>query len=43
MFKLLDKNSKSRLGARENDIDEIKAHPWFKEIDWGLLMEKKVK
>eukprot|EP01084_Bolivina_argentea_P047384 87297_1 len=32
---LLNKNSVCRLGA--NGFDEIKHHPWFDSIDWGLL------
>ena len=24
------------------DFDEIKAHKWFKDIDWALLNEKKI-
>ena len=32
---LLTKNPKYRLGI--NGYDEIKEHPWFDCIDWGLL------
>eukprot|EP00484_Ammonia_sp_Unknown_P018242 CAMPEP_0197033076 /NCGR_PEP_ID=MMETSP1384-20130603/11576_1 /TAXON_ID=29189 /ORGANISM="Ammonia sp." /LENGTH=723 /DNA_ID=CAMNT_0042462829 /DNA_START=76 /DNA_END=2247 /DNA_ORIENTATION=+ len=32
---LLHKNAKCRLGA--NGFHEIKQHPWFDCIDWGLL------
>lgn len=33
--KLLIKNPDERLGA--NGVDEIKAHPFFKEINWDDL------
>jgi len=28
------------LGA--HGLDDIKFHPWFKDIDWGKLVEKKI-
>ena len=39
--KLLDKNSETRLGSK-NDADEIVNHPWFKDIDWEGLMNKTI-
>lgn len=32
---LLQKDPTQRLGVR--GIDEIKQHPWFDSVDWGLL------
>ena len=37
IIKLLVLDPKKRLG--HNSIDEIKNHPWFKEIDWDHLLE----
>ena len=33
--RLLDRNPDKRIGAGTEDAEEIKRHPWFKEIDWG--------
>lgn len=38
---LLNRNPKHRLGA-ERDTAELKAHPFFKSIDWDLLAQKKI-
>eukprot|EP00475_Leptophrys_vorax_P027336 TRINITY_DN38991_c0_g1_i1.p1 TRINITY_DN38991_c0_g1~~TRINITY_DN38991_c0_g1_i1.p1 ORF type:complete len:644 (-),score=188.23 TRINITY_DN38991_c0_g1_i1:94-1989(-) len=35
LTKLMVKDPSKRLGA--NGIEEIKQHPWFDPIDWGLL------
>jgi len=40
ILKLLNKNADARLGT--NGADDIKKHPWFKDIDWDLLSQKKV-
>lgn len=41
----MTKNPHKRLGcvAAQNGEDAIKQHPFFKEIDWVLLEQKKVK
>ena len=38
--KLLNKNPNLRIGVK--DKSEIKRHPFFKGIDWDLLMAKKI-
>lgn len=38
---LLNRNPKHRLGAI-NDARELKAHPFFQEIDWKLLQAKNI-
>ncbi|KAK9323928.1 kinase-like domain-containing protein [Lipomyces orientalis] len=38
---LLNRNPKHRLGAIE-DARELRAHPFFADIDWDLLVQKKV-
>lgn len=40
--KLLVKDPRKRLGGGVNDAKELKSHPFFKDIDWKLLSEKKV-
>jgi hypothetical protein len=37
----LDKDPKNRIGV--NDKDEIKSHPFFSEINWDLLYQRKTK
>ena len=37
---LLQRKPKKRLGY--NGVNEIKQHPWMKEIDWDLLLNKKI-
>lgn len=36
--KLLERDPNKRIGNSE----EIKKHPWFKTIDWKLLIDKKI-
>ena len=38
---LLNRNPKHRLGAI-NDAEDLKAHPFFAEMDWDALMNKMV-
>lgn len=37
---LLQRKEELRLGSK--GIDKIKDHPWFKDIDWELLLAQKV-
>lgn len=41
--KLLRKNPAERLGGGPEDSAAIKAHPFFKHINWQLLAQRKVK
>uniref|UniRef100_A0A8C6RTN5 Serine/threonine-protein kinase N2 n=1 Tax=Nannospalax galili TaxID=1026970 RepID=A0A8C6RTN5_NANGA len=43
MRRLLRRNPERRLGAGENDAEDVKKHPFFRLIDWSALMDKKVK
>lgn len=38
---LLNRNPKHRLGAT-NDAAELKAHPFFKDVDWDKLVRREV-
>jgi serine/threonine protein kinase len=38
LARMLSKNPQTRIG-----INQIKAHPFFKDIDWDLLALKKIK
>ena len=37
--KLLERNPNTRLGSKQ-DIDEVKAHPFFKGINWDALYNR---
>lgn len=38
---LLNRNPKHRLGA-QNDAQDLKEHPFFKDIDWDALLRKQI-
>ncbi|CAD8136549.1 unnamed protein product [Paramecium octaurelia] len=38
---LLERNPTKRLGAKK-DSEEVKAHPWFSDINWDSAMNKKL-
>ena len=40
--RLLDVDERTRLGCGANGVGDIKAHPFFKGIDWSLLEQKHV-
>lgn len=44
-MQFMTKNPNKRLGcvASQNGEDAIKQHPFFKEIDWVLLEQRKIK
>ena len=39
---LLERDPKYRLGSGYHDVEEIKRHSFFKNIDWILLYQKKI-
>eukprot|EP01016_Furgasonia_blochmanni_P044226 TRINITY_DN6123_c0_g2_i1.p1 TRINITY_DN6123_c0_g2~~TRINITY_DN6123_c0_g2_i1.p1 ORF type:complete len:404 (-),score=66.60 TRINITY_DN6123_c0_g2_i1:57-1268(-) len=41
IVKLLAKDPKKRIGS-VNDVDDIKSHSWFKDMDWDAIMKKKI-
>ena len=41
--RLLERNPNKRLGGGDRDAEEIKEHPYFKDIDWNKVYEKKIK
>jgi len=36
------KDPRKRLGASQADAQEVKSHPYFKEVDWQAMLEKRV-
>ena len=41
--RLLERNPAKRLGGGKRDALEIKEHPYFKDVDWKKMYEKKIK
>jgi len=39
---LLDRDPKTRLGSGQGDADEIKCHPFFRDVDWKKLYNKEL-
>ncbi|KAM9988093.1 hypothetical protein ACTFIZ_003459 [Dictyostelium cf. discoideum] len=39
---LLNRDPSKRLGSGESDVEEIKAHPFFKNVNWSKLLNKEV-
>lgn len=39
---LLVRDPKARLGSGEQDANEVKAHPFFADIDWASLATGKM-
>ena len=40
---LLERDPKKRLGGGPKDAQEIKEHPYFKDVDWNQVYNKKLK
>ena len=43
LLRLLERNPAKRLGGGGRDALEIKEHPYFKDVDWKKIYEKKIK
>ena len=41
--RLLQKDPVKRIGTGPDDAKEIKAHPWFKNVNWEAFLKKEVK
>ena len=41
--RLLERNPNKRLGGSGRDAEEIKEHPYFKDVNWNNVYEKKIK
>jgi len=39
---LLMKDPRKRLGASQADAQEVKSHPYFRNVDWQAMLEKRV-
>ena len=37
---LLTRDPNRRLGSGKGDAEEIKAHPFFKDVDWDAVLNK---
>ncbi|ORY37602.1 kinase-like protein [Rhizoclosmatium globosum] len=42
ILKLLTKKPEERLGSTVEDADEIKRHPWFRDVVWQDMLERKL-
>jgi serine/threonine protein kinase len=42
IYMLLNRNVELRLGSGPTDMEEIKAHPWFEDINWEQLSHRLV-
>ena len=43
IVKLLNRDPRKRLGAGPGDAEEIKKHPFFKDINWDDALQRKLK
>ncbi|MBN3307945.1 PKN2 kinase, partial [Amia calva] len=39
---LLEKDPEWRLGTGERGVEDVKAHPFFRSVDWPALLDKRV-
>lgn len=42
LSKLLIRDPKQRLGSGKGDVEDVKKHPWFRDLNWSDLLELKV-
>ncbi|PNF43832.1 Ribosomal protein S6 kinase alpha-5 [Cryptotermes secundus] len=42
ILKLLESDPQKRLGGGEGDAEELKRHPFFRELDWSALGQKRI-
>lgn len=42
MRRLLRRNPERRLGASERDAEDVKKQPFFRQLDWEALLERKL-
>ena len=42
ILQLLNRNPAKRLGAGPRDSEDIKSHIFFKDVDWKMVIEKKL-
>ena len=43
IVKLLNRDPKNRLGSGPGDAEEIKQHPFFADLNWDEVKERKLK
>jgi serine/threonine protein kinase len=42
ILQLLNRNPLKRLGAGPRDSEDIKAHVFFKDVDWKMVIDRKL-
>lgn len=42
LVQLLERNPEKRLGSSSRDAEDIKAHAFFKDVNWDNVLHKKV-
>jgi serine/threonine protein kinase len=42
LLSLLDKNQKNRLGSGPRDVEDVKAHRFFKDVDWDQIIKREI-
>eukprot|EP00475_Leptophrys_vorax_P027207 TRINITY_DN38792_c0_g1_i1.p1 TRINITY_DN38792_c0_g1~~TRINITY_DN38792_c0_g1_i1.p1 ORF type:complete len:421 (-),score=111.80 TRINITY_DN38792_c0_g1_i1:112-1374(-) len=42
IIRLLNRNALERLGAGEDDVRDVKAHPFFASVDWDDVVNKRI-
>lgn len=40
--RLLEKNPSNRLGVLAGGAGDIKRHPWFRDVKWDLLLQRRI-